>query len=102
MVVTNKVSLQSDLKIIEHYIKNVDNIDTCQVEVLCLPQLKSYLKIIGILYFPHNNMQDHLTFNDVKTIIKQNQIFDNITLVSKPQVIKASSKSDMSIIWIDI
>jgi len=47
-------------------------------------------------------MQDRLTFNDVKTIIKQNQIFDNITLVSKPQVIKASSKSDMSIIWIDI
>ena len=35
-VVTNKVSLQSDLQIIEQYIKNADNIDALQVEV---PQL---------------------------------------------------------------
>ena len=35
-VVTNKVSLQSDLQIIEQYIKNADNIDVLQVEV---PQL---------------------------------------------------------------
>jgi len=35
-------------------------------------------------------------------ILKQNQIFDNINLASKPRVIKVSSKSDMSIIWIDI
>ena len=43
-----------------------------------------------------------LTPNDVEGIIKQNQIFNNIVLVSKPQVIKVSPKSDMSIIWIDI
>ena len=101
-VVTNKVSLQSNLKIIEHYIKNVDNINTCQVEVLCLSQSKSYLKIKGIPYFLHGNMQDCLTSNDVETIIKQNQIFNNITLTFKSQVIKASPKSDMLIIWIDI
>jgi len=47
-------------------------------------------------------MQDCLTSSDVKLIIKQNHIFNNITLVSKPRVIKASSKSDMAIIWIDI
>ena len=35
-------------------------------------------------------------------ILKQNQIFDNISLASKPRVIKVSSKSDMSIVWIDI
>jgi len=43
-----------------------------------------------------------LTPNDVEGIIKQNQIFNNIVLASKPQVIKVSPKSDMSIIWIDI
>ena len=102
MVVTNKVSLQSDLQIIEQYVKNADNIDALQVEVPWLLQSKSYLKIIGILYFPHNNSQDQLTSSDVKEIIKQNQIFDNITLTSRPCVIKVSLKSDMSIIWIDI
>ena len=102
MVVTNKVSIQSDLQIIEQYVKNLDDIDALQVEVPCLSQSKFYLKIIGIPYFLHGNYQDCLTSNDVKTIIKQNQIFDNITLTSKLQVIKVSPKSDMSIIWIDI
>jgi len=46
-------------------------------------------------------MQDCLTSSDVKLIIKQNHIFNNTTLVSKLRVIKASSKSDMAIIWID-
>jgi len=40
--------------------------------------------------------------NDVETIFKQNHIFDNIFLVSRPRVIKVSPKSDMSIVWIDI
>ena len=35
-------------------------------------------------------------------ILKQNHIFDNISLASKPRVIKVSPKSDMSIIWLDI
>jgi len=40
--------------------------------------------------------------NDVETILKQNHIFDNISLVLRPRVIKISSKSDISIVWIDI
>jgi len=100
--VTNKVSLQSDMQIIEQYIKNSNNINALQVEVPYFPQSKSYLKIIGILYFPHGNTQDRLTSSDVECIIKQNQIFNNITITSKPQVIKVLPKSDMSIIWIDI
>ena len=35
-------------------------------------------------------------------IIKQNHIFNNVTLASKPRVIKVSPKSDMAIIWINI
>jgi len=82
-VVTNKVALQSDLQIIEYYVKNVDNIDSLCVEVPQLPQFKSYLKIIGIPYFPHDNSQDCLTSSDIENIIKQNQIFNNTILVSK-------------------
>jgi len=29
-------------------------------------------------------------------------IFNGITLVSKPRVIKALSKSDMTVVWVDI
>ena len=87
---------------IDHYVKNAEDIDALQVDAPCLPQSKSYLKIIGILYFPHGNSQDYLTSNDIESILKQNQIFDNITLASKLRVIKVLPKSDMSIIWIDI
>jgi len=100
--VTNKVSLQSNLQIIKQYIKNSDNINTLQVEVPYLSQSKSYSKIIDIPYFPHGNNQDCLTSSDMESIIKQNQIFDNITLTSKLWVIKALPKLDMSIIWINI
>ena len=40
--------------------------------------------------------------SDIETILKQNQIFNKITLESKTRVIKVSSKSNMSIVWIDI
>ena len=36
MVVTNKVSYQPDFQIIEHYIKNLEDIDILQVDVLHL------------------------------------------------------------------
>jgi len=103
-VVTNKVSLNSDLLTIEKYVKNLENIDFTQVKTPQLLQSKSYLKIIGIPYYPHRsyNSQEHLSSKDVKDIIKQNQIFDNTTLAFKPRVIKVSLKSDMAIVWINI
>ena len=54
-VITNKVSLQSDLQIINQYVKNSEDINTLQVDKSCLFQSKSYLKIISIPYFSHNN-----------------------------------------------
>ena len=102
MVVTNKVATQLDLQIIEQYVKNADNINSLHVEVPQLPQSKSYLKIIGIPYFSHDNSQDRLTSSNVENIIKQNQIFNNVILPSKPWVIKVSPKSDMLITWINI
>ena len=101
-VVTNKVSLFLDLLIIENYVKNSENIDSSQVDTPHLPQSKFYLKIISISYYSHGNMQDHLLSQDVELVIKQNQIFNNITLASKPRVIKVSPKLDMVIIWVDI
>ena len=64
---------------------------------------KSYLKITGIPYFSYaDNHQTKLTSNDIENILKQNHIFDNISLASKPRVIKVFPKSDMALVWIDI
>jgi len=101
-IVTNKISQQSDMAIINNYVKSLNDINSLQVDEPCLPKSKSYLKIIGIPLFPHANFQERLTPYDIKTILKQNHIFDNISLTSKPRVIKVSPKFDMSIIWLDI
>ena len=52
MMVTSKVALQLDLHIIKNYVKNVNDINISGIEVPQLLQSKSYLKIIGIPYFP--------------------------------------------------
>ena len=102
VIVTNKVAQQSDLSIINHYIKNSNDINALQVEDSRLPKSKSYLKIIGIPFYHHSNPQEKLTSSDVKTILKQNHIFDNISLTSKSRIIKVSPKLDMAIVWLDI
>ena len=101
-IITNKISQQSDMSIINQYVKNSNDINSLQVKESRLPKSKSYLKIIGIPFFPHANSQNKLMSNDIEMILKQNHIFDNISLASKPRVIKISLKSDMSIVWIDI
>jgi len=65
-VVTDKVSQPSDFITIEKYIKNLESIDSTQVDTPCLPQSKSYLKIIGIPYFPNGNLQDHFKATDIE------------------------------------
>ena len=97
-IITNKVSQQSDLQIINQYVKNSNDINALQIEEPYFPQSKLYLKIIGILFFSHGNAQDHLMSSNIKTILKQNQIFNNITLASRPRVIKVFPKSDMAIV----
>jgi len=102
MVITNKVVQQSDMSIIDQFVKNSNDINSLQVEKLHLPKSKSYLKIIDILYYPHANSQEKLTSENIETTLKQNHIFNNISLASKLRVIKVSPKSDMAIVWLDI
>jgi len=102
MVITNKVVQQSDMSIIDQFVKNSNDINSLQVEELHLPKSKSYLKIIDIPYYPHANSQEKLTSENIETTLKQNHIFNNISLASKLRVIKVSPKSDMAIVWLDI
>jgi len=71
------------------------------MESLMLLQLKYFLKIIGIPYISESS-NSCITSEEIEKIIKNNHIFNNIVLALKPQVIKVSPKSDMSIVWIDI
>jgi len=72
-VVICKVVLSSDFQIIEDYIKNVEYIDITGVNISCFPQLKSYLKIISISYYSHDNQSLCLSSNNIEVIIKKNQ-----------------------------
>ena len=60
IIVTNKVSQQSDMAIINNYVKSLDNINSLQVDKPYHPKFKSYLKIISISFFPHANSQERL------------------------------------------
>jgi len=66
-----------------------------------LPQSKSYLKIISIPFFLEDT-NTLISCDVVKNIIKNNHIFNNIVLALRLRIIKISSKSNMSIIWINI
>ena len=100
-IVTNKVALPSNIQVIENFIKNVENINSEDIELSRLPQSKSYLKIIGIPYLIKNSNVP-ISSDSVKMIIKSNHLFNNLLLASKPLAIKALPKSNMAIVWIDI
>ena len=96
-----KIASPLDLQSIKKYIKNAHYIEVDQMEPPRLFQSKLYLKIIGILYlFEQTNAC--ITSDDIKKILKNNHIFNNIVLASKPRVIKVSPKSDIAIVWINI
>ena len=89
-IVTNKVALSLDLQVIKNYVKNINLKD---INSSRLSQSKSYLKIIGIPYLIENTNVP-ITSDFVELIIKANYIFNNLLLISKLKVIKASPKSD--------
>jgi len=101
IISTNNVASNSNLQEIEKYMKNSLLANNDSITSPRLPQSKSYLKIVGIPYFVDKS-NTHVTSKDIKHILKNNHIFNNIVLMSKPCIIKVSPKLDMAIIWIDI
>ena len=100
-IVSNSIASQSDLQVMERYVKSIENVKLDNVQILKLPQSKLYLKIIGILYFMKDT-DTPIRSDNIEAIIKANHIFNNLTLISKPSVIKASSKSDITVILIGV
>jgi len=59
------------------------------------------LKILGIPYFIKDTNLSIMS-DIIERIIKTFHIFDDIVLASQPHIIKAFSKINMAMVWIDI
>ena len=57
------------------------------------------MKIIGL---PYKIDQDVIFPNFIKDVLKETHLFKGVVLASKPCIIKASLKSDMAVVWVDI
>ena len=101
IIISNNVASQFNLNTIENYIKNIDVINSEDFMSSCLPQSKSYLKIIDIPYIMEGTNVS-INFSFIEFIIQSTHIFNDMYLVSKPHIIKTSPKSDIVIIWINI
>ena len=99
-IVTNNVPNPSDLSIIEKYFKSVKGINSNNIPSPRLPQSKSYLKIMGLLYLQANSKK--ITSKNVTDFMKHINLFKNVSLATKPCIIKVLPKSDMTIILFDI
>ena len=97
IISTNNITSSSNLQKIKKCIKNslLNNGD--QVSFPWLSKSKSYLKIVGILFL-NEQSNTYISPENIEKILKNNHIFNNIILASRPRVIKVSLKSNMAII----
>jgi len=91
VIVTNKVTSESDLTTIE---KNTNVVESGEVVIPRLPQFKSYLKILGISYLIEKT-NIPITTDIIEKVIQSTHIFNNVVLASKLRIIKASFKLDL-------
>ena len=97
IITTNKVVATLDLNIVEKCLKNLNDIDSSDMMSPRLPQSKSYLKILDILYFVEDtNLL--LTYDIIEKVIKTTHIFNHVVLASYPYIIKMFSKSKIAVV----
>ena len=99
VITTNKPANNVNLSTIEKYLKSIQNVDSDSIKSPHLPKSKSYMKIIGL---PYKIKQDVIFPNYIESVLKATHLFKDVVLASKPHVIKASPKSDMAVVWVDI
>ena len=89
----------TELSRIENFLKKIDNINPVSIEVPRLPKSKSYMKIVRL---PYNSKLEVVTPDFIEGILKEIHLFKDVTLASKPHVIKVSPKSNKAVVWMDI
>jgi len=98
---TNFVASAAELEVIKQWFKKVASLAASTVVEPCLPQSKSFLKILGVSYWG-NNSSLPITQAQVESIIANTPVFEGVVLASCPCIMKVSPSSDISVIWIDI
>ena len=99
VITTNKPANNLNLSTIEKYLKSIQNVNSNSIESPHLPKSKSYMKIIGL---PYKINQDVISSDFIEDVLKETHLFKGVVLASKPCIIKASPKSDMAVVWVDI
>ena len=99
IITMNKPANILDLSTIKKYLKSIENVNSDSIEGPCLPKSKSYMKIIGL---PYKTNQGVITPNYIEGVLKELHLIKNVVLASKPHVIKASPKSNIVVVWVDI
>ena len=99
IITTNKPASDLNLSTIEKYLKNIQNVNPDSIESPRLSESKSYMKIIRL---PYSNKLEVMSPDIIKGVLKDSHLFKDVTLASKPRVIKASPKSDKTVVWVDI
>ena len=98
---TNFVASAAELEVIKQGLKKAAGLSITTVVEPCLPQSKSFLKILGVPYWG-NNSSLPITQAQVEAVIANTPVFKGVVLTSHPHIMKASLSSDMSVIWFDI
>jgi len=57
------------------------------------------MKIIGLPYLSKLGV---MSPDIIKGVLKELHLFKDVTLASKPHIIKALPKSDRAVVWVDI
>jgi len=99
VITTNKPANDLNLATIEKYLKSIQNVDLDLIKSPRLPKSKLYMKIIGL---PYKINQDIISPDFIEGVLQETYLFKGIVLASKPCIIKASPKSDMAVVWVDI
>jgi len=98
---TNFVASVTELEVIKQWLKKVAGLAASTVVEPCLPQSKSFLKILDVPYWGNNSLLSIIQAQ-VESVIANTSIFEGVVLASRSHIMKASPSSDMSVIWIDI
>jgi len=98
---TNSVASAAELEVIKQWLKKTAGLgESTEVEPR-LSQSKSFLKVLGMPYWDSKSSLP-ITPAQVAEALSCSPLFESVTLVSMPRIMKVSPSSDMSVIWIDI
>ena len=94
---TNSVAFIAELEVIKQWLKKTAGLSKVTKVEPCLPQSKSFLKVLGIPYWDSKSSLP-ITPVQVAEALSSSPLFEGITLASMPCIMKVLSSSDMSVI----